>query len=316
MATHDDAGSGAERRLGGYQLLKLLGRRRGVETYRARQVAVDRLVDLTALPPGASNRAASVLGFERALAATSRLQHDNVISAIDAGSVDGWRYFVTEHVEGETLAEALRRGEAFPVPRALAVAADVARALAHLEERGVVHRAVSPASIVLSAAGGVKLTGFASAKERSPTAAETWFDADTEAAAYYAPERIRGERGADVRADVYSLGCVLYRLVAGRTPFSGMSAALILDAHLGRRPRDPRTLIEGLDPGLVHVLDRCLRKTADARYTKVAEFVADLDALRAGRAPPTPDTGRKLWPSRDVRPARFRLERDGRGAAG
>lgn len=306
------------RRFGGYQVLGLVHRRMSVETYRARQVAVNRLVDLTVLPPDAARKPAAVLRFERALSVTGRLRHDNVAAAIDAGAVDGWRYFVTEHVEGTTLADALARGDTISRPRALEIAHDVARAIAHLEEVGVVHRGVSPASIVLSDAGPAKLTEFVWAKSRTPEEAETWFDADTEGAAYVSPDRIRGDKGLDARGDVYSLGCVLYRLVAGRSPFHGANAAMMLDAHLNRRPRDPRTLLEDLPAGLVHVLDRCLRKSPELRYAKAADLVTDLAALRAGSDPPTPDTARLLWPSKNVRPSNFRTGKQrgsGPGAA-
>jgi eukaryotic-like serine/threonine-protein kinase len=302
LPTTDDP----RRRIAGYELLELVDRRGGVAVYRARQLAVDRVVDLTVLPPSSAAKPACLARFERTLAVTSRLRHDNVISALDAGTSAGYRYFVTEHVEGPTLAAALAAGEEFPLPRAVAVALGVARALTHLESVGIVHRGIDPRSVVLSSAELVKLTGFTSAKERSPRGAETWFDADTEAASYVSPDRVRGDRGIDSRADVYSLGCVLYRMVNGRPPFKGMSAASILDAHLARRPRDPRTIRDDLPAGLVQVLDRCLRKTPDERYVTAADLVRDLEAVAAGRRPPTPDAGRPIWPARAVRPTRTR----------
>ncbi len=285
----------AGRKFGGYEVLDLVVREKGVERYRARQTSLARLVDLTVLSPESARRPASALRFERIQSVTVRLRHENVIAAIDAGDHLGWRYFVTEHVEGTTLADALARKETFTPARILEIGHGVARAVAYLDEVGVVHRDVAPHTIVAAPGLPVKLTGFLTAKATSRETSETWFDTETVDAAYISPERIRGDRGVDAKSDLYSLGCVLYRLVAGRPPFHGAPAAAILDAHRFRRPRDPRTIVPDLSPGLVRVLDRCLRKDPATRYDSPSQLAADLHALRAGAAPPTPDRGPVLW---------------------
>jgi serine/threonine-protein kinase len=102
---------------------------------------------------------------------------------------------------------------------------------------------------------------------------------------YMSPEQCRGAGTVDHRSDIYSLGCVLYHLLAGRPPFYGKNVAVVLDALRTRRPRDPRWLRPDLPRNVVAVLDRCLRKPVEQRYPNAAALVADLDALLAGRAP-------------------------------
>ncbi len=165
------------------------------------------------------------------------------------------------------------------------VARDVARALTHLEALKLVHREITPRAVVLCEDGSARLVDFRRAKFVVPDAAETWADASLGVVLYTAPEAALPKKAVDSRADLYSLGCVLYHLLAGRPPFYGKNVAVVLDALRTRRPRDPRWLRPDLPRDVVHVLDRCLRRQRDERYPNAAAICADLDALIAGRPP-------------------------------
>ena len=289
-------GTPRTRRFAGYDLVARVALHHGVSTFRAIQVTLRRHVLVSVLPPDAAKLAVNREHFHRRQEVASRLHHENVISTIDAGTFKGCRYFVTEDVGDRTLADELAKHRRLDVTRAVSVARDVAGALAYLDAAGVVHRNVAPKSILLTDTDVVKLAGFDLAKDRRPGGHETWIDHDGETAFYLAPEFLGGERGIDVRADVYSLGCVLYHMLTGHAPFAAKSAAVVLESHATKIPTDPRELRQGLSAALVGVLDRCLRKRKEHRYAKADDLAKDLDAVRLGRAPGKVPPEGALWP--------------------
>ena len=284
------------RRFAGYDLIARVSIHHGVSTFRAVQVTLGRHVLVSVLPPDAAKLYVNREHFHRRQEVASRLRHENVISTIDAGTFKGCRYFVTEDVGDRTLADELAKHKHLEIARAVSVARDVASALAYLDGAGVVHRNVAPKSIRLTDTDVVKLAGFDLAKDQRPGGHETWIEHDGETAFYLAPEFLGGEKGIDVRADVYSLGCVLYHMLTGHAPFAAKSAAVVLESHATKVPTDPRELREGLSPALVGVLDRCLRKKREHRYAKADDLAKDLDAVRTGRAPSRVPPEGALWP--------------------
>lgn len=273
------------RRFAGYEILADLGADRGTHRYKALQLAMHRTVVLNVLPAESAKNPTRAAFFERLLDVCAALRHENVVGAIEAGEFAGERFFVTEDVEGHTLRDAIAAQGPWEVVRALKVARDVARALVHLESLRLVHREISPRTIMLAEGGVARLVDFRRAKFLAPDGQETWSDTTVNTALYMAPEVARGGKSVDQRADVYSLGCVLYHLVTGRPPFYGKNVAVVLDMLRNRKPRDPRWLREDLPKNAVRVLDRCLRKVPAERYAKAADLVADLELVIAGRAP-------------------------------
>jgi len=294
-----DADPQKTRRFAGYDLVARVSTHHGISTFRAVQVAIGRTVLVTVLPPEAGRVPAQRERFHRHQTVASRLHHANVISTIDAGTHKGCRYFVTEYVEGHTLAAEIKDKGRFDVTRAAAVARDVASALAFLDAEGIVHRSVSPSNVHITDAGVVKLVGFALAKERRPgkPGAETWIDHDDGTALYMAPEWLQGERGLDARADIYSLGCVLYDMLTGLPPFFATSNAKVLESHVKYTPTDPRELRDDIPAPLVEVLDRCLRKRREHRYAKADDLARDLEAVRTGQPISKMSAEGALWPA-------------------
>jgi serine/threonine-protein kinase len=282
------------RAFAGYELVSRVSAHGGTATYKALQVALGRPVLVTVLPADAARQSAHRSHFERQVEITSRLRHENVISAIDAGTFKGCRYFVTEYVDGRSLAEELKRGP-LDVPMAVAVARDVAKALCYLDTVKLVHRNIEPESILLTDHGPAKLSGFTIAKDKTPNGSETWIEHDLGSALYLAPEFLRGDRGLDGRSDIYSLGCVLYHMLTGLAPFDATNAAVVLEAHAIRTPTDPRELRKDVPTPLVEIVDRCLRKRREHRYAKADDLVRDLDLFRANLPLAKMSTDGALW---------------------
>lgn len=302
-------GAPKARRFAGYDLLARVSLHKGVATFRAVQVALGRKVLVSVLAPKDAKLAVNREHYHRRQQVASRLHHENIVSTIDAGTHKGCRYFVTEHVEGRTLAEELAAKKRLPAARAAAIGRDVAKAIAYLDAERVVHRNITPATILLTDADVVKLSGFESVKDARAGGAATWFEHDGESALYLAPEFLTGERGIDVRADLYSLGCILYHMVTGHAPFAARTAAVVLESHAKAHPTDPRELAKDLPDDLVAVIDRCLRKRREHRYAKAEEAARDLELVRTGRSIEKPPADGALWAAPATSPIRLPLPR-------
>ena len=299
--TNKDPSQPVNRVLGGYELLERTSVADGVITFRARQVSLGRVVTMKVLPAASAAKPALRARFDRQVAAASRLRHDNIVSALDAGTAAGCLYVVFEELEGHSLVDAFARGTEFTTVQAIAIGLDIARALDHVATNHLIHRNVVPASILLTDHGHAKLAGFSAAKVRSTAGHETWFEHDAPTARYTAPEYVDGKKGIDIRADIYSLGCILFHLATGRPPFDKGSAPEILARHVKEAPPDPRTLRDGLPDGLVRVLDRALRKERSDRYQAPGEMVRDLELVRTGR-PVERGAGTPIWKDRTALP--------------
>jgi serine/threonine protein kinase/pimeloyl-ACP methyl ester carboxylesterase len=269
-------------RVGDFEVRGLLGRGGLGEVYRAWDPTLQREVAIKAVSRGASPDLVARLRREaRALAA---LSHPHVVTV--HGLVEQGRscFLVMELVEGETLAERLRRGPlAWEEVQALGV--DLADALEAAHTRGIVHRDLKPANLMIASGGRLKVLDFGVAKVRAGAgdAAEPITRAGTllGTVAYMAPEQLRGEPG-DERSDLFAVGVVLYEMVAGRRPFGGVSEADVIAAILQQSPEPVARLAPGLARGLDAVVARCLEKDPEARYQSAAALRGDLVALGSG----------------------------------
>lgn len=275
---------------GGYTILELVEKIGGAHVFLARQASVDRLVTLTVLPKAQCEKPVFKRRFDRQIDAASRLNHPNVVRAVDAGSIQDHRYIASEYAGGQRLSDLLARREWIPTRRCVGLARDIASALVHLESKRVIHRGVDPRAIVLAESGAAKLRGFSLSKLLEGEASQTWFDFDAYAAQYMSPEIAESARLVDTRADIYSFGCVLYHVFTGRPPFQGKYALEITKKQVEESPADPRTLRDGMSDRLAAVLLRCLEKSPARRYATAAELAEALEEPRPGSAsaPSTP----------------------------
>ena len=261
---------------GRYLVERELGRGGMATVYLVRDTRHDRLLALKVLHPDL----AAFLGRERFLreiAVASRLMHPNILPLHDSGESDGHLFYLMPYVEGDTLRDRLEKEHPLPVEQAVRIARDVAEALAYAHDHNIVHRDIKPSNILLQS-GSAIVADFGIARAISKSVDD---DALTDSGlvlgtpAYMSPEQASAEE-VDGRSDIYSLGCVLYEMLAGSAPFSGVSGRALLARH-SLDPVPPiRTVRPSLPPSIEAAVLRSLEKIPADRYATAREFAADL----------------------------------------
>ena len=232
---------------------------------------------------------AAVLGperFLREIRLAAALQHPHILPLHDSGAANDYLYYVMPYVEGESLRQRLERERQLPVEEALRVAVEVADALSHAHSRGIVHRDIKPENILLAADHAVVADfGIARAIDVAGGDKLTQTGITLGTPAYMSPEQAAGDPQTDGRSDLYSLGCVLYEMLAGAPPFTGHSAQAILVKHL-TEPAPRLTPLRDVAVSLEQVIRRCLAKAAADRFTTAAELRQALEAAREAKPGP------------------------------
>jgi eukaryotic-like serine/threonine-protein kinase len=275
-------------RIGRYEIQALLGRGGMGEVYRASDRELGREVALKFLPADFASDSSRMSRFRREAAVLSALNHPNIMTVDDVGeTADGLRFLVAELVGGITLRQRLARGP-LPLRDALEIATQLASALVAAHARGVVHRDLKPENVMIRDDGYVKVLDFGLAKrvvlQSSRTQSATAAPADTNpgvvigTVAYMAPEQARGEE-VDARADLWSLGVVLYEMVTGRLPFDGRSPTDTLVAILDRDPPPFAQYVPDAPDALQEVVTDALTKDVDARFQTAKQMSARLRRL-------------------------------------
>lgn len=266
----------------GYRIDETLGRGSTGVVFRATQLAVDRQVALKVLHPEMAGRTRAVRRLQREARTAGRLAHPNIVSAIDMGESDGLWWYAMELVEGESLAERMKRTGKLTEREALRLFAPLADALDHAFRQGVVHRDIKPANILIDTSGRPRLVDLGLAfREEDPLITKPGGTLGTPH--YVSPEQARNPQAADTRSDIWSLGATMYHAVCGRPPFSGESVAEILSSVLYGRVLDPLEVEPRLSKGLSLVLRKCLSRDPDMRYPTPRHLLEDLERLREKR---------------------------------
>jgi eukaryotic-like serine/threonine-protein kinase len=277
-------------RLGSYEILEHLGSGGMGEVYRARDVVLGRSIALKVLPPGTS---APLVGdrFQQEARAASALSHPNVCHIYALGvAPDGRQFIAMEYVPGDTLRKRLNGG-ALILGQALEIATQIAAAVVASHAAGIVHRDIKPENVILTADGLVKVLDFGLAKVSTPfpltegqedstrTVAHTDAGTIVGTVAYMSPEQARGQ-SVDARTDIWSLGAVLYEMVAGRSPFAGISGSDMVAAILEHEPLPLPRFDPHAPQELVRIVNKALRKNRDERYQTAKDLLLDLKILK------------------------------------
>jgi serine/threonine-protein kinase len=280
-----DLARGAGQMVPGYEVMEKLGQGAMGVVFRARQLSLDRLVAIKILHPKLAANSEFLERFRREALLAARLSHNNVVQAIDVGSAGSVHYFVMELIDGKTIRQELDAGKIYDEREAVDIVLQVAQALAHAHRRGLIHRDVKPANIVLTGEGVAKLAdlGLAHAtSDRARVKGERGLVVGTPW--YIAPEQIAARPDVDGRADIYSLGATLYHMVTGQPPFSG-DVEEVLDAHLEEELTPPDHINEDLSAGLAEVVEVMMAKDRKKRYRNADDLIIDLECLLAGEPP-------------------------------
>ncbi len=260
-----------------YPIERELGRGGMATVYLARDVRHGRRVAIKVLRP----EIAAILGAERFLREieiAARLSHPHILPLYDSGQVEGLLYYVMPHMEGESLRDRLEREKQIPIDEAVRMTQQIASALDHAHRREIIHRDIKPENVLLQdghalvADFGIALAVHAAAGERLT---ETGLSLGTPY--YMSPEQATGDRQIDARSDIYSLGCVLYEMIAGEPPFTGPSAQAVVARILTEQPRALRSVRPSVPVGLELVVHKALARLPADRYTTAARLIDALE---------------------------------------
>ena len=296
-------------RLGPYENVAAVGAGGMGEVWRARDTRLGRDVAIKVLPVSVATDPDRLARFEQEARAAAALNHPNILALYDVGTHDGAPYIVSELLDGDTLREQIG---ALAVRKAVDHAIQIARGLAAAHDKGIVHRDLKPENVFVTRDGRLKILDFGLAKLTQGEASRTDFSRlptgipDTQPGVvlgtigYMAPEQVRGQT-ADHRADIFSLGAILYEMVAGQRAFQGETAADTMTAILKSDPPD-LAVERQVSPACARLVARCLEKAPVARFQSASDLAFALEAI-AGQSPTAvadaqavASPRRRVWP--------------------
>ncbi|HMJ25747.1 MAG TPA: kelch repeat-containing protein [Pyrinomonadaceae bacterium] len=282
----------ADDQLGDYTIQNLIGRGGMGEVYLAKDRVLNRRVALKVLPVEYTRDKNRLQRFQNEAQAASALNHPNILTIYQLGNFEGLQFIVTEFVEGKTIRE-LITSRGLDLKQVLDVTIQISSALAAAHKAGIVHRDIKPENIMLRPDGYVKVLDFGLAKLAEPAAAADKHTSDVATAShanissallmgtvrYMSPEQARGLR-VDARSDIFSLGVMLYEMIAGRVPFENNDLALLIDSILHEDPMSPALRTDKVPAELVAVATKALHKDREQRYQSADDLLIDLRALK------------------------------------
>ncbi|MGH7134569.1 MAG: serine/threonine-protein kinase, partial [Pirellulales bacterium] len=289
----------AGERLNHFQLLEYVGGGGMGAVFRALDTMLNRDVALKVLSRDQGAEEETRRRFQNEAQSAARLDHENIARVYYVGEDRGLNYIAFEFIEGTNLRDLVERSGPLALPEALSCTLQVAQALEHASSRDVVHRDIKPSNVIITAGGRAKLVdmGLARLHQAHPEGQDLTASGVTLGTFdYISPEQARDPRGADVRSDIYSLGCTLYYMLTGRPPFPDGTVLQKLLQHNSDVPPDPRDLDPSLPPGVSLLVAKMLAKDPLRRYQRPDDLVADLLLLAEQSGCVLPATERQGWP--------------------
>ena len=265
--------------LGKYQIERKIGAGGMGAVFLARDIELKRTVALKVLPKDKAQNPTLVRRFRAEAQAAAQLRHPNIVAVYDSGEADGHLYIAMEYVEGRDLFDLVARRGAVSVGRSIDIIKQVAAALQHAFEQNIVHRDIKPSNLLIRRDGVVKVTDLGLARSIDDTLETNITRAGTTVGTvdYMSPEQARNSKFADIRSDLYSLGCTWYQMLTGVAPYPDGSVTNKLQAHAIKPIPDPRDKNPEIPEGLTAVIRRMMAKKSEDRYQTPAELIEELN---------------------------------------
>jgi len=277
QATQLLAGRASGYKVDRYLLLELIGQGGMGRVYLARDTRLSRRVALKILSPERVGNSRAVARFQREARVGAQLQHENLVRVYDFGESNGRYFLVMEYIEGKTVGTLISEQGPMPAATAVRLVRQVASGLEHAHRKGLVHRDVNPYNILVTREGIAKLADLGLALDLADEDRVTRDGATVGTFDYVAPEQARHSRAADIRSDIYSLGCTIYHMIAGDVPFPGPSLPEKIFAHQSLEPTPLDQVVPGLPEGLTEIVQRMMRKLPDERYATPMQVAQALE---------------------------------------
>ena len=268
-----------------YELLELIGSGGMGHVYKAKDNKLDRTVAVKILKEEYLDDEECVERFHNEAQAAAKLSHTNIVAVFDVGVDRDMHFIVMELIEGVILSDYVKKMEKLKFEEAFSISIQIARALVHAHKNGIVHRDIKPHNVLLSKDGVAKVADFGIAK--AATARTFTLSGKTVGSVhYFSPEQARGGY-VDARADLYSLGVVIYEMLTGRPPFDGETPVVVAVKHLQQKLTEPKTLNPDIPDDVNKVVIKAMAKSADDRYQSAKEMLAEMEAVVAGKELPS-----------------------------
>ncbi len=263
---------------GRYEIQEIIGVGGMAVVYKARDNVEDRIVAIKILKDEFTSNEEFVRRFKNESKAIAMLSHPNIVKVYDVSFGDLIQYIVMEYIDGITLKEFIERQGSLRWKDAVHFTLQILKGLQHAHDKGIVHRDVKPQNIIVLPDGTIKVTDFGIARfARSEQ--RTITDKAIGSVHYISPEQARGER-TDEKADIYSVGVILYEMITGQVPFQAESAVSVAIMQLQRDPKLPTEINGSIPQGLEQITLHAMQKSAERRYQTASEMLCDLDAFR------------------------------------
>ncbi|MEL6742354.1 MAG: serine/threonine-protein kinase [Planctomycetota bacterium] len=270
----------------GYEVVRKLGSGAMAAVFLARQVSLDRLVAIKILPSRFSANKDYIKRFQQEGKAAAKLNHPNIVAAVDVGAVGRRHYFVMEYVDGTDVHELLKKESKLSERRALEIIQEIALALQHAHGKGFLHRDIKPRNIMITKAGVAKLADLGLARHVDDTeTAEAEKNKAFGTPFYISPEQIRGKMDIAAPADIYGLGATFYHMVTGKVPFTGANPKEVMKAHLKEELVPPDHLNSELSSGCAQIIEHMLARRVEDRYHSADDLLIDLELVMQGLPP-------------------------------